>query len=294
MNLENKLKKAIGKVDDQSLLFSRDEKFKEINKAFDPEVKEQFKEALIIPEEGSFDRPITIIPITDVHFGSKQTNIHKLNQVLKYIEETPDCYTILLGDMMETATKRSVGLAVYDEEIDLRDQLKFLSKALSPLAKAGKIIGVFTGNHEMRVAYLTSLNPAELLAERLGVHYFGYQGYISLKVGSQAYHIFAHHGVGGGSTPAGKLNAMRRLNRVAEADIYLSGHTHGRMHDHDILMKINDETCRVEPKIRHYIVAGSFLEYWGGYAEMKLLPPSITGTIAFRLMPDQKKVHIIM
>jgi hypothetical protein len=170
---------------------------------------------------------------------------------------------------------------VYEEEFDFSEQLKRLFKMLKPLADNKKILGMITGNHEMRVAYSTSLNPVELIADELGVPYFGYQGYVTVKVGSQIYHLFLHHGAGGGCSPAGKLNAMRALNKVAIADVYLSGHTHGKLYDNDVLMSINDATGKVEPYIRHYIACGSFLEYWGGYAEMKLLSPSMTGACSF-------------
>lgn len=293
MNLDEKLEDALNKIGNKDELISFEDKFRDVNRIYDPGNAILIKEATIFPAQGTFDRPITIIPITDIHFGSKQTNLKKLNEILKFIEDTPDCYTILLGDQTETATKQSVGMGVYDEDVDLRSQLRVLSNLLRPLARKNKILGILTGNHEMRVAYATSINPAELLAEKLDVPYFGFQGYLIVKVGSQIYKIFAHHGVGGGCTPSGKLNAMRKLNQVALADIYMSGHTHGKLWDHDLIMEMDEETGIVKPKMRYYVVAGSFLEYWGGYAEMKLLPPSATGTIAMKLMHDKKEVRFI-
>lgn len=294
MNLKERLGKAIDKFDGKEMFAMQDEKFRELNKVSSAEDSHLMKkEIFIFPKNGVFEREITIIPITDIHFGSKQSNVAKMQGLLNYILETPNTYTMLLGDQMETATKQSVGLGVYDEEIDVRAQLKFLSQRLKPLADAGKILGILPGNHEMRVAYLTSINPAELLADNLGVPYFGYQGYLTLKVGTQVYHVMCHHGAGGGTTPAGKVNAMRKLNQVADADIYLSGHTHGRTDDADLLWEFDDEKGVMRPRMRYYVVAGSYLEYWGGYAEMKCLPASITGSIALRLMPHEKKVQII-
>lgn len=266
--------------------------FTTINK---PGQFKSFKEVCIYPpiEEDSIDSPVILVPLSDLHLGSKQCNTELIGQMIDLIMNTPNCYTVLLGDQSETATKQSIGLSVYDEAFDLKEQMRALYKMFLPLAREGKILGMLTGNHEMRVAYSTSLNPTELLAERLNVPYFAYSAYILLRVGDQAYKIFAHHGVGGGSTPSGKLNAMRKLNTVADADLYLSGHTHGKMYDNDIIMSINSETGIVEPRVRHYAVCGSFLEYWGGYAEMKCLPPADIGSLAFEFNPERKSIEVI-
>lgn len=251
-----------------------------------------YKEVIRFPKEGSFDGPITIVPISDVHLGSNQFNLRKFQETIDYILETPSCFTILLGDQAETATKSSVGLGVFEENMHIAEQIAMLYRMLKPLADAGKIIGVLTGNHEMRVACLTSLNPAELVADQLGVPYLGYQGYISLRVGEQTYGIVAFHGAGGGATPAGKLNAMRKMNRVALADLYISGHTHAKLTDHDILMEMNHETLMVERKKIHYAVCGSFLEYWNGYPEMKGLPAVETGCIEIKFEADEKYIKV--
>jgi predicted phosphodiesterase len=237
---------------------------------------------------------ITIIPLSDIHIGNKGCNIEKFEQTLKFIMETPNCYTILLGDQTETATKTSVGLGLFDEDFDIEEQMKLMARSLRPLAKEGKILGMLTGNHEMRISYMAKLNPAKMIAEELGIPYFGYQGYISLHVGTQIYHIFCHHGVSSATGPAGKINAIRQLNKIARADIYLSGHTHARVYDSDIIYQINDETGKVDSIICHYLACGSFVEYWGTYPEMKLLPPASTGTVMMRLSPTVKDVQIIL
>jgi UDP-2,3-diacylglucosamine pyrophosphatase LpxH len=238
------------------------------------------------------NKPITIVPISDIHLGNKGCNIEKFEQALNLINETPDCYTILMGDQTETATKTSVGLGMFEEDFDLTDQIKVLKEVLKPLADNGKILGMLTGNHEMRVSYMVKLNPAELICEKLNVPYLGYQGYILAKVGEQKYHIFASHGSSFGGSPAGKIMAARQLSKIADADIYLSGHTHAKLHDQEKLFRINEETGTVEPIVKHYIVCGSFLEYWGTYPEMKALAPSFTGVTAIRLEAANKYVQV--
>lgn len=233
-----------------------------------------------------------IIPISDLHFGSKQCNIKHFKETLKIILETPNCYTIFLGDLVECATKESVGLSIYDEEFPLDEQIVELGKLILPLVKAGKVLGIITGNHEMRLSYFAHLNPAELIAKQLEVPYYGYSGYISLKVGEMLYSIAIHHGVSGGSSVASKLTSMRKQSGVVEADLYLSGHTHGYGSDSDIIYRIDNVTRTVTPRKRHYAVCGSFLKYWDGYAEMKNLTPAQTGALAITFNNEQKEIII--
>lgn len=240
------------------------------------------------------NEPVIIIPLADIHLGNKGCNLEKLEQIVKLINETPNCYTILLGDLTETATKTSIGLGIFDEDFHIDVQLASVKKILKPLAEQGKILGALIGNHEMRLAYTVNLNPTYMICESLDIPYFGYQGYLSLAVGNQTYRILATHGKGNASTPQGKIAAVRKLVNIADADIYLMGHIHGRMYDNDIIHEMDEQSGTVVPRIRHYVVCGSFLEYWGTYAEMKLLSPAITGSVMLVLDPDIKDVRIIL
>lgn len=235
--------------------------------------------------------PAYIIPIGDIHLGNKVCNMEKFKKVLQLVLRTPNCYTILIGDLAETATKESVGNAMFDEDAHLPDQLKILYAAFKPLADKGKILGMLTGNHEMRIEYLTGMNPVQMLAEKLKVPYFGHQGFVYAKVGDIGYRIMCHHGVGSGTTTVGKIRAVEKLSGVAEADIYISGHTHGLSYHYDQIMTFSDEG-EMTPRKRHYVAAGSFLDYWNGYAEMKLLQPSTCGSVFIELRNDLKDIRV--
>lgn len=246
-----------------------------------------FSENASVMENG-----LILIPITDVHLGNRHANIAYFKLFVKYILETPNCYTILNGDLAETATKISVGMGHFEEDWNLPDQLKMLKEILAPLAEAGKILGMGPGNHEERVANMIGINPMSMLAETLDVPYFGYQGFFSLKVGNVHYTMVAHHGAGGGGTNGSKANASEKMNKVCgNADVYFSGHTHGKMYHPDKIFLFNEQGELV-PKLRHYIVGGSFVEYFGGYPEMKALAPSITGLTRIQLMPDARDVRV--
>lgn len=280
--------KAVQDIDPEILNVSFEDKIREINSIGNSHVT---KEALRVELA---DRPIQIVPISDLHLGHSGCNIEKFEKVLQLIYETPDCYTILLGDQTETATRTSIGLGMFEENFHIEDQMEIMAKALKPLVDSGKVLGALTGNHEMRIAYSVKINPAKMVADTLGIPYFGYQGYLLLKVGDVNYHIVAHHGSGSGVSAAAKLNASKKLGSFVDADLFLTGHTHGLLEDKDIRYHINEETGSVDPYLRHYVVCGSFLEYWNSYPEMKGLAPAITGVAGIRLDNRKKDIRVTM
>ena len=143
-----------------------------------------------------------------------------LDKNCELILNTPNCYTFILGDMMENATKTSVGNAMFDEAYHMPDQLLILQHKLEPLAAQGKILGIVPGNHELRTERLTGSSSMKTLAYQLNVPYCGYQGYLKLKVQEQTYRALMFHGTGSGTTIGGKVNAAQRLGNVAIADLY--------------------------------------------------------------------------
>jgi UDP-2,3-diacylglucosamine pyrophosphatase LpxH len=236
---------------------------------------------------------LIMVPITDVHLGNRQANIPYFKAFVDYIMNVPNAVTILNGDLAETATKVSVGKAMFEENMNFPEQLKTLHEILMPLAKAGKILGIGPGNHEERIANMIGLNPMEILAEKLGVPYFGYQGYFRIVVNNIKYNAAFFHGAGGGATTGSKANTAEKINKVVpNADLYFSGHTHGKQYHHDYVYMFDNESGELVPHKRTYVVGGSFVEYWDAYPEMKGLAPSATGLVRCELRPDIKDIRV--
>jgi hypothetical protein len=235
---------------------------------------------------------LIMVPITDVHVGNKQTNLPYFKAYTDYILKTPNAVTVLNGDLAETATKVSVGKAMFEEDMNFPEQLKFLTEILKPLAKEGKILGIGPGNHEERIANMIGINPMEILAEKLGVPYFGYQGYFRIIVNNIKYNAALFHGAGGGSTSGSKTTTAEKINKVVpNADLYITGHTHG-LQSHSDMVYLFNESGELVPHKRTYVVGGSFVEYFDAYPEMKGLPPSITGLARVELRPDYKDIRV--
>ena len=269
-------------------IFSSDyvQEFSDINSATYKECEKE-----IIVQEFEAEK-INIIPISDIHLGHKCCNKEKLLEIIKFIEKKPNTYTVLLGDQCECATKTSVGMGIYEEEMNVGAQLKWLYKAFKPLADKGKILGVCTGNHENRLAQFANIDPAQILADKLEVPFLGWQGYLALVVNGIVYTVSAFHGAGGGTSKASKLNMSKKIKHIADCDLYLSGHTHDKMQDEELKYIFDLENKKLAPMKKHFVVCGSFLEYWNSYPEMKGLEPAITGSVLVTLSGDKKEIKV--
>lgn len=245
----------------------------------------------IIYREFDVDQ-IQLVVISDIHLGHKKCNKKKLLDIIQYVLEGDNTYCLLLGDQCECATKTSVGLGIYEEEMHLGEQLRWLAEKFKPLADAGKILGINIGNHEYRLAMFAEVDPAKLLADKLGVPYLGWQGYLTLKVRGIYYDISAFHGAGMGSSKASKINASKKIANITNCDLYLTGHTHDLLDDQTLKYEFDHENKCLVPVIKKFVVCGSFLEYWSSYPEMKGLDPAITGSPLITLDGIKKDIQI--
>lgn len=258
----------------------------------------QIKDVHVVKFDGvQFPMPsgnhISIVPVHDIHLGAINSNKAKFKAYVDYILNEPDTYTIALGDLIENATKCSVGMGVYESEFDIDDQIDQMADYLRPLAQAGKLLGIMPGNHEYRTMKLVKLDPMKLVAKELGVPYLGWSGYFKFEVGNEIYKAFTFHGAGGAGTPGGRLNAIRKLRDVAhDMDMYFMGHVHSKQYDSDSVYYIDDTTNTIKTKERHYIIGGSLLTYFGSYAEMMGLSPAPQGLVKVDLYTDIHRVKV--
>ena len=181
------------------------------------------------------NEPIHLIPLADIHIGDSHVDQKRIMALVEYIENTPSCYCILDGDLMNTAIIGSKSDS-YGETIPPSEQLKKCVELFAPLAEKNKILAVLTGNHEERIARATSVNLTSIMATELGVPdlYSATSTLLFLRFGCnargkrQVYSIYVNHGFGGGGRRVGsKLNSLEDMSRiVADSDCYICGHSH--------------------------------------------------------------------
>ncbi len=229
---------------------------------------------------GEFEQ-LQILPLADLHIGDIHSNGQKIMEWLKYIEETPNCYTILNGDICDTATRQSIG-DVYSSTYNPMAQLEQAVKLFGPIKD--KILAVTAGNHEARIWRTDGIDTTQLICHQLGINdcYSPESAIIFVQFGKQnshkmyqpmLYSIYCVHGSGGGRKEGGKINRLVELSSIVDADIYLHSHVHTPAIVRNSYFRVDTRKCTTHKVDRLYINTSSSLDY-GGYGEVQSYKPN--------------------
>ncbi|NMA48625.1 MAG: hypothetical protein GX947_02465 [Tissierellia bacterium] len=231
----------------------------------------------------------------DLHYGSKNYNENIVDEQLYFVKQHRDnCSILFLGDLVECATKASVGRGIYDESANLNEQFKYITSKFKPYADL--IDGAVQGNHCERIAQYCGLDLTETLCNTFGRDvYLGYRGYVVFSWNKVAYTFDIWHGATGGATDGGALNALLKMKDTAFADVHLMGHTHKKL---DIVKPIwMPDTRNGKPVLVNslFVNTGCAMNNGGGYGEMKGYAPLDIGLPIIELngVKGQKQSKVI-
>lgn len=234
---------------------------------------------------------VRIVPLGDTHVGHKSSMIDKFTKFRDYVLETPDTYTILMGDLMENVIPDTVGKhrgAMWEQSMTPPEQIVTLYNLLKPLAVKKKILFGVGGTHSLRSWYATGFDPEKVLLHELGVPFSDVDGLANIKVGDNVYTFHATHGTGGTSDPAAVLRKLiSQPRRVASADVYLRGHHHSKL----VATDYHFDATNGQPRKVLYIGTGSFLGYVDGYAHRATFLPAVPGAVKIKLYRDEWDIH---
>jgi len=212
------------------------------------------------------------------------------------VQENPRAYIVLIGDLVNNVTKGSVS-NVYDEVMMPTEQIRYIASLLMPVKD--KIIGIVSGNHERRSRREVDLDPDEMIADKLGVPYFGDECLIKFSFGKisrsgdpVAYVLYATHGCGGGRTIGGKLNRLSDLPKIVEGcDAYMSGHVHQIAAIPKGVQRLNASKQHVSEGMYWLISTGSYLQR-AGYAITHCFDPVVLGCPVLSLSGTERKIGV--
>lgn len=225
------------------------------------------------------DQPVQIVPLGDLHIGSKQCDMQAVKSTINDILLTKDKYCILLGDLCDTALKNSK-TDIYDAQLSISEQLALVERLLQPLADAGKILAMVSGNHENRVSREVGIDFSKVIAQDIGIEHLYRKelAFLKLRINpKQGYHypVYAFavtHSNGGGNVAF--INKNQQFGNLIEGlDCLITGHTHKPVVSAPSKMVVNLQTGTVSVRPYYCVSSTSFLEY-GGYAVEKMLQPS--------------------
>ena len=221
---------------------------------------------------------IEIHPMADLHIGDSQCDYKLIQERIEYIKNTPNCYCILDGDLMDTAIASSIG-DTYAANLQPMEQLKHCVKIFEPIKD--KILCVLSGNHENRVYKSDGLDITEMMCCQLGIadRYSPTTSLLFVRFGKnkkdrrQLYTIYCTHGSGGGRREGGKVNRLADLASIVDADIYLHAHTHLPLIFKEAFFRVSGSNSSVALVDKLFVNTSAMLSY-GGYGDKAGFKPA--------------------
>lgn len=209
-----------------------------------------------------------VLLLSDAHVGHKCFNERVLDTYLERAQQD-NAYILILGDLIEAATKTSPGKSYEDTNMCTNDQVKYWRSKLMPHKE--RIVGAVIGNHEERL----QVDVMETICESLQAPYFGYSGIVTLateKGHACAYSISMAHGSGGGIMPGGAVNAARREAWNTVADAFVLGHVHKVTYTEGCIEEVDLQNKREGFREQVFITNGHLLDHRLSYGDMKRYP----------------------
>ena len=251
-----------------------------------------------------FNEPITIFPISDVHFGALEHLTSEWSSFCKMVEQTPNAYVILGGDLVNNSVRTCSFVNPFDEVVRPREQKKRMVEYLSPIKD--KILCAVSGNHEARSVKDDDIDITYDIMTKLDIEHLYRPNMCFMKVSLghrkndntpiQSYTFAVTHGAGGGIFTGATVNRNERFGNVIEGlDCLIVGHTHKGTVTKPSKIVIDRKNNKVS--MNHYTVISmtSWLNY-GGYALRKMLLPSHVAEpqkLKLTMNKDKKRIEVI-
>ena len=215
-------------------------------------------------------RTIRVWAVADVHIGAKECDMDGFKAFLRKVQDEPDSYLVIVGDVLNNGIKDSV-TNVYEETMPPSAQVDLAVDLLKPIAN--QILGCVGGNHERRTTKAVDLDPMFMVMTLIGKPelYRSNMAFIRVVLErgktKNRYALMLTHGK--------TANKKRHfVGAVEGVDAIITAHTHdGIVEKPAKLVFTKSNRVVVKPLIS--LTATSWLGF-GGYAANGLLLPKAT------------------
>ena len=230
------------------------------------------------------------IALGDIHYGHPACDVDRVQRQVDYCLKN-HVYVLGMGDYIEAGLRGSVGDSVYEQVFNPQKQMDFIVGLFQPLADAGLILGLHSGNHEGRIKKETSVDIVRLISKMLRVPFLGYACWNLFYVGKQSYTVYSLHGSSGSRYVYTKLKAMVDISHNFDTDLLLMGHVHECADEAILVQEVNKTRKMVVERKKILILTGSYLQYDDSYAQEKGYPMGKLGSPKIKLFADHHDIH---
>ena len=232
-------------------------------------------------------KQLRIEAFADVHIGDKECDMKLLHERIRAVQDDDNCYCILNGDLIDNATKSSIG-DIYSNTLTPMEQMKACMGLFEPIKD--KILSVAGGNHEARTYRLEGIDLTWFLVNEFKIEsrWLGAGGVVFLKLGENInrhhtrkgekkaqiqYSIYHTHGRGGGRKAGAKAIRLEDMAAIVDCDIYIHSHSHFPMVLKKNYFRVNEMNKQVKEVEKLFVYTGAYLNY-GGYGQIQEYTPS--------------------
>lgn len=238
----------------------------------------------------------------DEHLGDENCDKKRLLERIEYVKNTPTAYCILNGDIIDNATKTSIG-DTYTQEFNPMEQLQKAVDIFEPIKD--KILCITHGNHENRTYKKEGINLSYLIAQQLGLadRYTPTSALCFIRFGEMArnikesngsgktrkicYTLYVLHGSGGGRKEGAKAIRLADMASIIDTDIYIHSHTHLPLIMKQAFHRIDPRNSTVAIVTKLFVNTAANLNY-GGYGEAQAFKPASKDTPVIYLSGSKK------
>ena len=215
----------------------------------------------------------------DEHIGDEHCDLKRLKERIEFVANTGNVYCVLNGDVIDNATKTSIG-DTYSAEFNPMEQLQKAVELFEPIKD--KILAITHGNHEARTYRKEGIDLSYLLAAQLGLsdRYTPTSALLFIRFGKGAHHqrkvcytIYMLHGSGGGRKEGAKAIRLADMASIVDADIYIHNHTHLPMVMKQAFYRTDWHNSTFALVDKLFVNGAANLNY-GGYGEAQEFKPA--------------------
>lgn len=273
---------------------------------------------------GKRDAEFSIYDIADVHWLNRGVSKAHLYRDIERIRQ--DIYSLWVcggdyADWVFPGDKRFDPEAIDTviKVVDLAQFAALVSKGIITLfwPIASQCLGFSLGNHDLKYLNRSSeMNIHEEICKKLKVRNMRYSGWFDLyfvyqkgfegvsvkatktppKSFTAKLRVFVHHGMGAANTAGGKINKLKQLVDMVEADLVMMGHVHEQFAKAFLRLTVNENCTEIGQKVTMGLITGSYLRTYAsgftGYGEVKGYSPTTLGATRARYTPHDRTLTV--
>jgi predicted phosphodiesterase len=239
---------------------------------------------------------IELHTFSDEHLGDPHCDVERLKERIEYVRSNPNAYCIMNGDIVDNATKTSIGDS-YSQTLSPMDQIQKAIEIFSPIKD--KVLAITQGNHENRTYRKEGIDLSKIVANQFGIpdRYSPTSALLFIRFGKPkkphvkgrktCYTIYALHGSGGGRKEGAKAIRLADMASICDADIYIHSHVHLPMIMKQAFYRVDcrNSTAAIVDKL--FVNTAANLNY-GGYGEAGEFKPNSKETPVIYLSGTKK------